>query len=85
VARRLQDLLRERKGISLNIAGANAAILLDLGFDPRIAQLFIVLGRSPMFAAAYLERLAQGRDPFQRIEIVDVLPEDRAGSQNDMK
>jgi citrate synthase len=83
LARRLQELLRERRGIALNIAGANAAILLDLGFDPRIAQLFIVLGRSPMYAAVYLERLAQGRDPFQRIEVVDVLDEGRAESPAD--
>jgi citrate synthase len=76
LARRLEEILRERKGIALNISGTGAAILLDLGFDPRIAHLFVVLGRSTMFAAVYLERLASGRAPFQRIEVVDVLDED---------
>jgi citrate synthase/citryl-CoA lyase len=71
-ARRIEAMLRARYGLALNIAGANAAILLDLGFDPRIAQLFIVLGRSAMFAAIYLERLAQERRPFPRIEVADV-------------
>jgi citrate synthase len=75
LARRMESLLRERTQKALNIAGANAAILLDLGFDPRIAQLFIVLGRSTMFAAAYLERLAKNQPPFQRIEVADVLGE----------
>lgn len=72
LARRLETMLRARKRVALNIAGANAAILLDLGFDPRIAPLFIVLGRSAMFAAIYLERLAQARPPFPRIEVADV-------------
>ncbi len=75
LARQLGSILHERTGKAMNIAGANAAILLDLGFDPRIAQLFIVLGRSTMFAAAYLERLAQDHPPFQRIEVADVLEE----------
>ena len=72
VARRIEAMLRERKGLALNIAGANAAILLDLGFDPRIAQVFIVLGRSAMFAALYLERSVQERRPFPRVEVADV-------------
>jgi citrate synthase len=76
LARCLEEILRKRTGRALNIAGANAAVLLDLGFDPRIGYLFIVLGRSTMFAAAYLERLSQNRAPFQRIEVVDVLEED---------
>lgn len=76
LARGVEKILAERRAIALNIAGANAAVLLDLGFDPRVAELFIVLGRSTMFAAIYLERLNQGRAPFQRIETVDVLKVD---------
>ncbi len=73
VARRMEEILRDRKGISMNISGAGAGILLDLEIDPRIAHLFVVLGRSAMFAAVYLERLAQDRAEFQRIEVLDVL------------
>jgi hypothetical protein len=60
----------------MNIEAAGGSVLLDLGFDARVAHLFIVLGRAPMFAAVYLERLAQGRKPFQRIEIADLLDDD---------
>jgi citrate synthase len=70
---RLADILARRKGIAMNIEGAGGAVLLDLGFDPRIGHLFIVLGRSTMFAAAYLERLAQRPEPFQRIEVSDLV------------
>ena len=55
----------------MNIEAAGGSILLDLGFDPLIGHLFIVLGRSPMFAAVYLERLAQGLPPFPKIEVFD--------------
>lgn len=74
-ARRVEDILRERKRIAMNIEAAGGSILLDLGFSPDIAHLFIVIGRSPMYAAAYTERLSQGRTPFQRIEISDIFTE----------
>lgn len=76
VARHLSEILERAKGISMNIEAAGGSILLDLGFDPKISHLFIILGRSPMFAAAYLERLSQGRKPFQRIEISDLVEPD---------
>jgi len=74
-ARRIEDILRERKEIAMNIEAAGGGILLDLGFSPEISHLFIVLGRSPMYAAVYMERLSQGRVPFQRIEVSDVITE----------
>jgi len=75
-AQRLAEILGRLKGIAMNIEAAGGSILLDLGFDSRIGHLFIILGRSPMFAAAYLERLAQGRRPFQRIEVNDLMESD---------
>ncbi len=69
----IEKILRQEKGISLNIEGVGGAILLDLGFNPEIAHLIIIIGRSPMYAAVYLERLAQGRAPFQKIEVLDVV------------
>lgn len=75
--RRLKEILERLKGVSINIEAPGAGILLDLGFDPLIGHLFIILGRSPMFAAVYLERLSQGRRPFQRIEVCDVIEIDR--------
>lgn len=74
---RLAEILASRKGIAMNIEAAGGAVLLDLGFDARIGHLFIVLGRSTMFAAAYLERLAQRPAPFQRIEVSDLVDADQ--------
>lgn len=76
---RMQEVLRDRLGISLNVAGARALILLDLEMDPEIADLFAVLGRATMLGAAYLERLEQDRRPFQRIEVADVMGDGATG------
>jgi len=71
----LEAILKKAKGVPMNIEAAGGAILLDIGFDPAVAHLIIVVGRSPMFAAAYLERLAENRDPFQKIQVFDVFDE----------
>lgn len=76
-ARTIQEFLHERKGIAMNIEAAGGSILLDLGVDPYVAHLIILVGRSPMYAALYLERLAQGRRPFQRIEVFDLVEPDQ--------
>jgi len=68
------DILRDKKSLSMNIEAAGGAILLDLGFDTAIAHLFIILGRGPMFAAAYQERLKQAPSPFPKIKIFDLDP-----------
>ncbi|WP_458454218.1 citryl-CoA lyase [Methanobrevibacter sp.] len=43
----LQDLLFEKKRIKLNVDGANAAILSDLGFDPELGLGVFIIGRVP--------------------------------------
>ena len=73
LALRIEHIVGPKYGLHMNIEAGGGSILLDLGFNARIGHLFIVIGRSPMFAAAYLERLEQGRKPFQRIEIVDLV------------
>jgi citryl-CoA lyase len=75
VARRVECILQKLKPLPMNIEAAGGAILLDLGFDPTVGHLIIILGRSPMFAAAYLERLAEKRAPFQKIEVADIIDE----------
>jgi citrate synthase len=72
IAQRIEYLLVERKGIHMNIEAAGGGILLDLGFPSAIGHVFIILGRGPMFAAAYLERLAEGRPPFPKVQVYDV-------------
>jgi citrate synthase len=76
----LEDLLRERRGIRMNIEAAGGAILLDLGFPSSIGHLFIVVGRSPMLAAAYLERLEEAHAPFQRIAVSDLIEDTARGA-----
>lgn len=77
-ARLVEKLLLARKGIAMNIEAAGGGILLDLGIDPAIAHLVIIVGRSPMYAAAYLERLAEGRLPFQELAVADLVEEQKA-------
>jgi citryl-CoA lyase len=79
VAMLVERKLREVRNIRMNIEAAGGAILLDLGFSPVIAHLFIVLGRGPMLAAAFLERLAEGTPPFPRLEVFDSIRGGRHG------
>ena len=37
----------EKKNIKLNVDGANAAILSDLGFDPELGLGVFIIGRVP--------------------------------------
>ena len=43
----IQDLVFEKKNIKLNVDGANAAILTDLGFDPELGLGVFIIGRVP--------------------------------------
>ena len=40
-------LLYQNKNIRLNVDGANAAILSDLGFDPELGLGVFIIGRIP--------------------------------------
>jgi citrate synthase len=71
-AKLIENILLAEKGIAMNIEAAGGSILLDLGFNPQIAHLIILIGRSPMYAAVYLERLSQGLPPFPKIEVTDL-------------
>ncbi len=72
IAKNIEKLMIEKQNIYMNIEGAGAAILLDLGIQPEIASLIILLGRTPMYAAIYLERLHSGSKPFQELVVYDV-------------
>ena len=64
-------IVRREKGAPMNIEAAGGALLLDLGIEAEIAHIIIIIGRGPMFAAAYMERLRSGKAPFQRIKVFD--------------
>ncbi len=67
-------IVRREKGAPMNIEAAGGSLLLDLGIEPEIAHIIIIIGRGPMFAAAYLERLREGKAAFQRIKVFDEMP-----------
>ena len=43
----LEDLIYQNKGVKLNVDGANAAILSDLGFSPDLGLGIFIIGRVP--------------------------------------
>lgn len=73
-ARELDSIMTKLVGRHMNIEAACAAILLDLGFPHEIASLLIFIGRAPMFAATFMERLRSDSKNFQRIEVSDIIP-----------
>ncbi len=73
LAMQLDSILHKRKGVRMNIKAAGGSILLDLGFPPEIASLIILIGRGPMFAAAYMERLTSNAKSFQKIKVFDLI------------
>lgn len=61
----IQDLVSEKKNIRLNVDGANAAILSDLGFDPELGLGVFIIGRVPgIIAHIHEERMDE--EEFRR-------------------
>lgn len=72
----IDKVLDEKKGVRMNIEAAGGAILLDLGFPIEIASLIILVGRGPMFGAAYMERLIELRksgDFFPKVAVMEIV------------
>ncbi len=53
--REVGRLLFAQKRVPINIDGVAAGLLLDMGFEPASAMLFVVLGRLPNIARLHLE------------------------------
>jgi len=62
--RELGRLLHERARVPINIDGIAAGLLLDMGFDPQTALLFVVIGRLPNIARLHVEEQAQTANRF---------------------
>jgi len=50
--------------VPINVDGVAAGLLLDMGFEPRVAMLFVVLGRLPNIARLYVEEQEQPANRF---------------------
>jgi citrate synthase len=70
IAKALQEALAQNLGRSLpiNVDGAIAAVLCDLGLDPQMGNLFFMLARLPGLAAHALEERSRMR-PMRHMEI----------------
>lgn len=64
LVRCLGRLLYERKNVPINVDGVAAGLLLDMGFDPHIAMLFVMLGRLPNMARLYTEEQQERPNRF---------------------
>lgn len=73
-AREIEKIVGASRGRYMNIEAAGGSILLDLGFPSEVASLIILIGRGPMYAAVYLERLRSESKPFQRLAVYDIIP-----------
>jgi len=73
-ARDIESIVGSERGRYMNIEAAGGSILLDIGFPPEIASLIILIGRGPMYAAVYMERLLSESKPFQRLAVHDIVP-----------
>lgn len=69
----LEGLVHERKNIRLNVDGANAAILSDLGFSPDLGLGVFIIGRIPgIIAHAHEETMEE--DEFRRFcDLDDII------------
>lgn len=53
----IEDLLLSKENIRLNVDGANAAILSDLGFDPKLGLGVFIIGRVPALLLIFMKKL----------------------------
>lgn len=79
LADRFWQIVRESRGIEVNIIGATAAICLDMGFTPAQVAPMAVLLLTPTFLANATEAAAQAPDvlkrlPSERVRYVGVDP-----------
>lgn len=61
----VEDLAYQKKGIRLNVDGANAAILSDLGFDPELGLGVFIIGRVPGIIA-HIHEEKMDEEEFRR-------------------
>lgn len=68
----IQSILLEKKGIRMNIDGANAAILSDMGFDWTVGTGMFIIGRIPAIIAHVNEENTR-EAPFRKFFEVEEI------------
>lgn len=81
LAMNIQDILSKEKGIKMNIDGANAALLSDMGFNWQIGCGLFIVGRVPGLLAHIQEEKTQ-EQPFRKVMDVDEINQDIFQSNN---
>ncbi len=71
----VEDLAYEKKQIRLNVDGANAAILSDLGFDPELGLGIFMIGRIPGIIAHAYEERTKGEEFRKFCDLEDIIYE----------
>lgn len=73
----IEDLVCEKKKIRLNVDGANAAILSDLGFSPDLGLGVFIIGRIPGIIA-HIHEEKMDEEEFRRFcDLEDIIYESR--------
>jgi citrate synthase len=62
--REIGRLLHARKNIPINIDGLAAGLLLDMGFSPETALVFVIIGRLPNIARLHAEEHLESLNRF---------------------
>ena len=71
----IESILSERKGICLNVDGANAGLLSDLGFDSSLGLGIFMIGRLPGLVAHAYEEMEE-EEKFRRFcDLEDIVYE----------
>ena len=68
----MENILMNEKGIKMNIDGANAAILSDMGFDWRLGCGMFIIGRIPGILAHVIEEISN-EESFRKIAELNTL------------
>lgn len=69
--REIGRLLYQRKRVPINIDGVAAGLLLDMGFDPAAAMLFVIVGRLPNIARLHREEQDETPNRFTALATRD--------------
>ncbi len=71
----IESLLYEKKGIKMNVDGANAGILSDLGFDSRLGLGIFMISRVPGLVAHSYEEMTEEEEFRRFCDLEDITYE----------